>query len=235
MSEAIPNSGESVAKRPAPDEGKGYYDERYFRWYAPLGEFGGWANRIKFDRYIKPTDAVIDYGCGGGYLLKQLDAAKRLGIEINPSARQEAAKQGIRTVAKTADAQDNWADIIISNNALEHTLRPLDELTALRAKLKPGGRAVFVVPNESISWSWAPGDVNRHLYCWSPMSIGNLFTEAGFQVESSKPFLHKWPRHRYREVAKLSGRLFHFVCRLYARWERSWYQIRVVARRPIDA
>ena len=210
-----------------------YYDEKYFRWYAPLGEFGGWANCIKFEDFVRPEDAVIDYGCGGGHLLKHLDCAKKLGIEINPTARKEAAGLGIDVVASAADVEDDWADLIISNNALEHTTRPLDELIALRPKVKAGGRVVFVVPNESIKWDWAPGDVNQHLYCWSPMSIGDLFTHAGFEVESSKPFLHKWPRHRYREVAKLGSGLFHLVCRVYAHLERSWFQIRVVARRPV--
>lgn len=209
----------------------GYYDDKYFTWQAPLGEFGGWANLIKFRDYIKPDDKVIDYGCGGGYLLKQLTCKERLGIEINPTARQTADSIGIRTVATAAEVPDEWADVIISNNALEHTERPLDEIKALLPKLKRGGRIVFVVPNESIIWKYAPGDVNQHIYAWSPMSIGNLFTHAGFEVEESKAFLHKWPRN-YRFWAKVSPALFHFVCRLYARWERTWFQIRVVARRP---
>ena len=50
-------------------------------------------------------------------------------------------------------------------------------------------------------------------------------------MEESKAFLHKWPRN-YRFWAKVSPAVFHFVCRLYARWERTWFQIRVVARRP---
>jgi SAM-dependent methyltransferase len=209
----------------------GYYDDKYFAWQAPLGEFGGWANLIKFRDFIKPDDKVIDYGCGGGYLLKQLTCKERLGIEINETARKTADSIGIRTVATAAELPDEWADVIVSNNALEHTTRPLDELKALLPKLKRGGRIVFVVPNESIIWKYAPNDVNQHIYAWSPMSIGNLFTHAGFEVEESKAFLHKWPRN-YRFWAKVSPAVFHFVCRLYARWERTWFQIRVVARRP---
>lgn len=210
----------------------GYYDDKYFTWQAPLGEFGGRANLIKFRDYIKPDDNVIDYGCGGGYLLQQLHCKDRLGIEINDTARKNAEGIGVRAVATATDVPDDWADVIISNNALEHTMRPLDELKSLLPKLKRGGRIIFIVPNESINWTYAPGCVNQHLYSWSPMSIGNLFTHAGFEVDESKPFLHKWPRNHYRLWAKLGPSIFQLVCRVYARWERSWFQIRVVAHRP---
>lgn len=210
----------------------GYYDSRYFAWQAPRGEFGGWANLIKFEDYIKPDDKVIDYGCGGGYLLKQLRCGDRLGIEINETARETATSLGVRVVSTAAEVPDEWADIIISNNALEHTTRPLDELRSLLPKLKRGGRIVFVVPNESIRCRYAPGDVNQHLYSWSPMSLGNLFTHAGFKVDESKPFLHKWPRNNFHLWARFGSTFFHTVCRAYARWERSWFQVRVIAHRP---
>ena len=48
--------------------------------------FGGKANAFKFKRSIKPTDYVIDFGCGGDYLLENLDWIKRMGIKVNPSA-----------------------------------------------------------------------------------------------------------------------------------------------------
>jgi len=211
-----------------------FYDDKYFSWHAPLGEFGGWANLIKFRDYIKPEDVVIDYGCGGGYLLKQINCGERVGIEVNDTARKTADSIGIRTVASAAELPNNLADVIISNNALEHTARPLNELKDLFPKLKPGGRIVFVVPNESIIWKYAPNDVNQHLYAWSPMSIGNLFNHAGFEVEWSKTFIHKWPRH-YRFWARLGPTIFHVVCRISSRWERSWFQIRVVARRPVGS
>lgn len=210
----------------------GHYDEKYFSWQMSLGEFGGWANRDKFAKYIRPEFSVLDFGCGGGYLLKGLDCGKKAGIEVNPSARENAISLGITVYDNADKVEDGWADLIISNNALEHTLHPLQELKGLYPKLKDGGRLVFIVPCESITYRYEPDDINHHLYCWSPMCIGNLFTEAGYQVEEAKPYIHKWPPYFQRVARLCGGRLFHLICRVYGHLDRSWFQVRVVARKP---
>lgn len=213
----------------------GHYDRHYFDWQKNIGAFGGIANKIKFEAFIRPDDNVIDFGCGGGYLLENLTCRGKIGIEINPTAAAQARDHGLTTHASVEGVPDGWADVIVSNNALEHTEQPLTELTRLYPKLRPGGLLVLVVPCESIRYAYRPRDINQHLYSFSPMCIGNLCTRAGFEVIRSEPFLHKWPP-RYATVMQLLGlRLFHVVCRVYSRWERSWFQVRVVARRPETA
>lgn len=208
-----------------------HYDQKYFDWHSSLGDFGGWANKTKFHDYIKPHHAVLDFGCGGGELLANLQCAKRFGVEVNPSAVEVARRNGLEVFGSVAEAPDECADVVISNHALEHTLHPLKELRALRAKLRTDGRVIFVVPCESISYRYVPNDINHHLYTWSPMCIGNLFTEAGFHVIESKPYIHKWPP-KYRLLAAVLGRsLFECACRLYGRIERSSFQVRVVAEK----
>ena len=54
-----------------------HYDDKYFVWQASIGEFSGWADLPKFKNYISKTDDVLDFGCGGGYLLKRLDVRKK--------------------------------------------------------------------------------------------------------------------------------------------------------------
>ena len=210
---------------------KPYYDTAYFDWQRPIGEFGGWANLTKFSPYISASDDVLDFGCGGGFLLKNIRCRKRIGVEVNPDARKTAATNGVECFAGAEEVPDEYATVIISNHALEHTHDPLGELRALHRKLRKGGTIVFVVPCEAISYAWHPRDVNQHLYTWSPMNAGNLFTLAGFDVLESKPYIHKWPP-QYLKIARLGRRAFDFCCRLYARWERSYFQVRVVAKKP---
>ena len=51
-----------------------YYNEKYFNDYQKkIGEFGGIANTFKFKKYIKASDSILDFGCGGGFLLKNLE------------------------------------------------------------------------------------------------------------------------------------------------------------------
>ncbi len=178
-----------------------HYNKDYFDWQKPIGEFGGWANLTKFDQYIEEDDTVLDFGCGGGYLLNNLTCKRKIGIEPNPAVRETVIKFGIELHKDCSTIPDDSVDKIISNNALEHTLHPLAELKTLYDKLKHGRMIIFVVPCESITYEYKPNDINRHLYSWSPMCIGNLFTEAGFEVIESKPYIHKWPPN-YIEIAK---------------------------------
>lgn len=208
-----------------------HYNDRYFDWQASMGEFGGWANQGKFLRYISNNSRVLDFGCGGGFLLKNLKCSRRVGVEVNPAAAEIARENGIEVFSRVEDVPDEYFDVIISNSALEHTLHPLEELKSLHRKLVPGGKIVFVVPCESISYRYKPNDINHHLYSWSPMCIGNLFSEAGYSVLESKAYIHKWPP-KYKLIARLGGRtLFDLACRIYGRVARSWFQVRVVAEK----
>lgn len=208
-----------------------YYDARYFAWQSSVGEFGGWANLPKFAPYIRSRDCVLDFGCGGGFLLKNLDCHRRIGIEVNPAAIATARENGVEVYTQVQDVPDGCVDVVISNHALEHVLHPLQELKALYSKLRVGGRLVLFVPCESISSRYRPGDINRHLYSWSPMCLGNLLSEAGFAVLEAQPFIHKWPPG-YRRIAKLGGRpLFEIACRIFGRLNRSWFQLRAVAEK----
>ena len=59
-----------------------YYDETYFDWQRNQGLFGGRKNRATFAPYVQPTDCVLDFGCGGGYLLAQIDVAQSGGVRV---------------------------------------------------------------------------------------------------------------------------------------------------------
>lgn len=206
-----------------------HYDGKYFDWQSSIGEFGGWANLSKFREYVSGESRVLDFGCGGGFLLKNLPCRRRVGVEVNPAASETARKNGIEVFARVDDVPDDYVDVVISNHALEHALRPLDELVSLRKKLRRGGKIVFVVPCEAISSRYRPDDVNHHLYTWSPMCLGNLFSEAGFFVIEAKSYIHKWPP-MYRRIAAWGRRpLFELACRIYGHLARSSFQVRVVA------
>ncbi|MGA8234597.1 MAG: class I SAM-dependent methyltransferase [Candidatus Acidiferrales bacterium] len=218
-----------------------HYGEEYFKWQSEIGRFGGWADLSKFSRYIRDDMKVLDFGCGGGYLLANIQCLEKIGIEINPVARAEADRNGVRTCGSVAEIENGWADIIISNHALEHCPHPLRELEDLLPKLAFGGIAVFVFPCEAAKNRRRWDDPSHHLYSWSPMSAANLFSEAGFDVVESKIYLHMWPR---RSVARLlrsiGGRfLFEAGCRLYGVMTYLNLtpvvasQVRVVARRKV--
>ena len=212
----------------------GYYDKSYFDWQKNIGAFGGWANSYKFKKTVKKEDVVIDFGCGGGFLLSHLECREKVGIEPNGAAAKVITSQGIKHFSSPGAALQGLGaesvDTIISNHALEHTLNPLEELKALRPMLKKGGFIHFFVPCDSISYVYNPEDINYHLYSWSPQNLGNLFHEAGYEIVHSRPYTHKWPPY-YRYFAKLGWPFFNVLCKIYAHFSRSWWQVEVLARR----
>ena len=208
-----------------------HYDDKYFDWQKSMGKFGGWANKSKFSAFIFKEDEVLDFGCGGGYLLKNIECKKKIGVEINSSAAEIAKDNGLEVYRFLDDVPDNSVDKILSDNALEHTYYPLEELKKMYKKLRTNGKIIIVVPCENISYKYKPNDVNQHLYSWSPMCIGNLLTLAGFSVISSKPYIHKWPPY-YDIIARIGGRkLFDLTCRFYGRINRKWFQVKVIAEK----
>jgi SAM-dependent methyltransferase len=213
-----------------------HYDDKYFTRQGKRGEFGGWANLTKFQQYIRPEHRVLDFGCGGGFLLSRLECAERRGIEINPAARRQAQQLGVMTTASAEAVQAEWADVIISNSALEHCENPLAELRTLVRLVKRGGRMVFVVPCQPGRARFQAKDPDQHLYSWNPQLLGNLFERAGLVVEESHAYVHRWPSKIYRYLPQWMGRTgFEIACRIWGVLTlRRGYQVRIVARRPLS-
>lgn len=207
-----------------------HYNEDYFNWQKNIGAFGGMANLFKFNNHINKKSKIIDFGSGGGYLLANINCEEKIGIEINPHARKMANELGINTFSSADKIDDNWADLIISNHALEHVENPLMILKTLYQKLKINGKIVFVVPYEK-KVPYKHGDINFHLFTWSEMNLGNLFSLAGFEVIKVSELKHKWPPG-FMKIRKYFGdNLFNIICRLYGTISSNTSQVKIVAKK----
>ena len=61
------------------------------------------------------------------------------------------------------------------------------------------------------------------------MNIGNLFTEAGYKVHKVNTCNQKWPPF-YRKIQRLLGwKLFFVICKIYSLFDRSWFQVEIIA------
>lgn len=211
-----------------------HYQEFYFNNYQKkVGEFGGLANKWKFQKHITKNDVVLDFGCGGGYGLKYLECKEKIGVEINPVAREFCnTVNNIKCVESLNLIPDESIDIIISNHCLEHTTNPYEHISEMFKKLKKGGKVVLVIPLDSYRYKWVPNDINNHLYSFSPMNLGNLLNGAGFVEIKTKPLYHHWVP-KYEMVYKIVGlNLFHLICNIYGIVShplRRWIQVKGVA------
>ena len=208
-----------------------HYGKEYFAWQKEIGKMGGRLDKFKFEPYIRETDTVLDFGCGGGWILGNLNCERKIGIEINRFARKTAkGKNGIEVYEDIDSVPDNTADIIISNHALEHVKNPYGILVKLLSKLKESGTIIFVVPSERKT-VYKRDDINMHLYTWSGQNIGNLFRQAGYYVEDVKEIRHFWPP-AYQTFYKIFGEKFVFVLAcIWARLHPKTTQIRVIAKK----
>jgi SAM-dependent methyltransferase len=181
-----------VSRHYTGDRGREYLE------YQRAQELGFGLNARKFQPFVRPGDTVVDFGCAYGGILGRLEPAGALtlvGIEPNEHARAAAQKGGIEVVESTKELRDAFADLVISNHALEHTLGPWEELRELRRVLKPSGRLVLCVPLESWRAQRDLGrhDPNHHVYGWTPVQLRNLLDEAGFTVREVRVLTSAWP------------------------------------------
>jgi hypothetical protein len=65
------------------------------------------------------------------------------------------------------------------------------------------------------------------------MNLGNLFTEAGYRVEYSRSYIHKWPPF-YKQISAFGWPIFNLACRIFGHLERSWFQVEIKATKPAD-
>ncbi len=140
--------------------------------------------------HVTPHDDVLDFGCGSGGLLQALSAAPgaaRIGVDINPFARDAASRLGIQVHADLDTLRGRHFTKIISSHALEHVEDPVPVLTCLRELLSPGGRLLLMLPlgdwRASGERRYRPDDEDRHLFSWTPQTLGNLLSVSGFRPE----------------------------------------------------
>lgn len=214
---------DGISQRYQGDQGRSYYD----KLFSTATEHGRLYQCRYFQPYCGPDRVVLDLGCADGLMLRQLPARRHVGVEVNAAAREacEAASASpsipfdLHASLDTVD--DASIDVAYSNHVLEHVQHPYAVLEQLNRVLKPGGVLVLVTPfddwRQGSQRRWTQGDINNHLYTWSPMNIGNLVHEAGFVVETVDLRSAAWhPRLTWidRTLGKLA---FRFAGELFGR------------------
>lgn len=209
-----------------------YQGDRGGDYFAEAGRFSGaqdfgriWQARI-FAPYCGPDRTVLDFGCGDGTILRAVPAQRRLAVEVNPYCLEKInlRNAGLTPPIVTREQLSAWenciADVVISNHALEHVLDPYNSLLEMRRVLRPEGVLVLVTPFDD--WratgqrKWTSNDKQNHLYTWSPTNIGNLLTEAGFQVQRSCLRSTAWSPKIFWVQRLFGSAVFSATCSLLA-------------------
>lgn len=196
----------------------GEQGQNYFAYQNKDADAAARIELFKFRPYISAQDSVLDFGCGGGWILRALQPVRAAGVEINPAARAVCEAHGT-LVYPTLDAvPEATFTRIISHHCLEHVPFPIETLKALHQRLETDGRLILVLPVDD--WrrqhDFTGTDKDHHLHTWTPRLIANTLSEAGFTCLEARILTHAFPRF-WRPLSRLlPGFLFDLACRFWA-------------------
>jgi SAM-dependent methyltransferase len=170
----------------------------------------------KFAPHIRSSDRVLDFGCGGGWILRELHCKEKVGVEVNEAARKFCRENGVQVFATLDDVPGNSFDVVISNHCLEHVPCPVEALRGMSERLRPGGKIVLVLPLDDwrVQLDHTGEDIDHHLHTWTPRLLANTMAEAGFSVERIDIITHAWPPGWAKLMKILPRPIFDSACRL---------------------
>lgn len=140
-----------------------------------------------------PMGRLLDIGCGTGEFLENMVAAgwEGVGLEPDEGARAQAQSKNLKVYEpeQLFKVGANGYDAVTMWHVLEHVHRLHEYMGAIHRVLRPGGLLLIAVPNytskdaQIYGEAWAAYDVPRHLYHFSPASIGALLPQHRFELE----------------------------------------------------
>lgn len=116
-------------------------------------------NRMRIEHIVRICGdmthvRVLDVGVGDGFMAQQFHARELWGIDISSTRCERARKRLPEAHIVEGDAQalafsDNFFDVVVCADALEHMERPDNAIDEMMRVVKVGGSVVVSVPNET--------------------------------------------------------------------------------------
>ncbi len=163
-----------------------------------------WAKKIMMGR--RYTNC-LDVGCASGFMISEISKlnakAKYFGVDSYPKAIQYAQKKYPHINFRTSQAdklpfKDNFFDLIICYETIEHVVRPLKVLQEMKRVLKKDGTLILAMDSGNFLfriiwfvWENTRGRVwqGAHLHPFHHTELESTIKKAGFKVQK-KFFTH---------------------------------------------
>lgn len=120
---------------------------------------------------------LVDFGCGNMPYRSIIEpmVGKYLGVDLDMN---DSAEHHIGFDSKTT-LSDNYCDIVLSNQVLEHVDSPEGYLKEALRILKPGGTAIITTHGY---WFYHP--TPNDYWRWTSAGLRKIVIEAGFNIYS---------------------------------------------------
>ena len=141
---------------------------------------------------------ILEIGAGTGAFANAMNNKgwNVTALEPDENTRKRAKdiyKINLLPIESLYNLPDNSFDVITLWHVLEHVHDLNGYFNAFHKLLKPNGRLIIAVPNYTsldakfYKSIWAAYDVPRHLYHFSPKSMGSLCNNYNFKMVTTKP------------------------------------------------
>ena len=166
-----------------------------------LASSGRFVRILEMVEMLRPA-AVLDIGCGSGYLggrIKSRCSGSTVdGVDISTVALERARAQLDRVWHVNLDAADLPAsagtyDLVIASEVIEHLYDPHHATAEIARVVRSGGHAILTVPNLAY-WRYRldllrgrlplPADDERHLHQFTARHFGALGAAHGFVLDA---------------------------------------------------
>lgn len=182
----------------AAGDAKFYEELQKFPWYYMDWK---WEHQKVKDILI-PGETVLEIGCAEGTFIDRIKENNNgVGLELNVVAAKAAQLKGLNVLTQSieshADENENHYDVVCSFQVMEHIADVQSVVAASVKTLKPGGRLMISVPNNSSFIKYSPNSIMNmpphHMCLWDEKSLSNLQENFGITLKE----FHYEPLQKY--------------------------------------
>jgi SAM-dependent methyltransferase len=159
-------------------------------------------------RRVTTRSAILDLGCGAGYLLLELQKQGFRNLTGADAFIPDPIRysSGITVHKNLPDGLSGAFDFVLMNHSFEHMDDPEDALERVSAMLRPSGAVLIRTPvANSFAWrtyrtNWVQLDAPRHLFVHTKQSMEILASRSGFrlaEVKYDSTALQFWGSEQY--------------------------------------
>jgi SAM-dependent methyltransferase len=144
-----------------------------------------------FSRLIRPTDTVLDLGCGYGDFINAVAARRRIAVDLwdDASGHLDAGVEFHRgSIADLAFLGDRSVDFVMASNVFEHVSQDVFRavLAQLRRALTTDGTLCLLQPNYAYAYRHYFDDYT-HVAIYSHVSVCDFLGAEDFEILACVP------------------------------------------------
>lgn len=182
--------------------------------------------RYVFERAIslsgKSSPRVLDYGCGRGEVVSYGRSQGYEFFGVDRDAPPEERPEFFRPIdGSTIQFDDDFFDVVISNQVFEHVQDPPAALREIARVLKPGGVFLALFPDKS---AWFEGHVGLYFVHWMPPRMARLYMQAchrlGFGYYRDGKSANAWAEFMSHQLA--TDVFYHLPADLRVWWREAF-------------